>query len=146
MENKDSELSKIDLESCNKSELSLSGVSKDIYGYLLPKEHPLHIPPHVALVKMEAEVESIRVMLRDLDRRNEIKDRAKKFEGSWTRILFIMFITYLTLMGYMYLIDVPYPYLNAVVPTVGFNLSTWSLPHIKKLWLRWNEHHWNNNN
>lgn len=26
--------------------------------------------------------------------------------------------------------------LNAIVPTVGFNLSTWSLPYVKYMWLK----------
>jgi hypothetical protein len=29
---------------------------------------------------------------------------------------------------------VPRPELNAIVPTLGFNLSTWSLPIIKTVW------------
>jgi hypothetical protein len=35
----------------------------------------------------------------------------------------------------MYLINVQAPLLNAIVPTVGFNISTWSLPALKKLWM-----------
>ena len=35
----------------------------------------------------------------------------------------------------MYLINVDQPLLNAIVPTVGFNLSTWSLPTLKKWWM-----------
>ena len=35
----------------------------------------------------------------------------------------------------MSLIGVPDPLLNAIVPTVGFNLSTWSLSYLKKLWM-----------
>ena len=46
-----------------------------------------------------------------------------------------MIITYATLSGYMYAIGVTDPFLNAIVPTVGFNLSTLSLPTIKKWWM-----------
>ena len=70
-----------------------------------------------------------------------MKDTGKKFEGSYTRIIVIMFLTYCTLCTYMYLIKVPDPFLNAIVPTVGFNLSTWSLPWIKKIWMA--VHDWN---
>ena len=35
-----------------------------------------------------------------------------------------------------YAIDIPYPFLNAIVPTVGFNLSTLSLPCVERIW-RW---------
>jgi hypothetical protein len=36
----------------------------------------------------------------------------------------------------MFLIGVNRPALNAVIPTIGFNLSTWSLPFVKDCWLR----------
>ena len=35
----------------------------------------------------------------------------------------------------MYLIDVNAPFLNAIVPTLGFNISTWSLPWLKRQWM-----------
>ena len=52
---------------------------------------------------------------------------------------FIMLITYGTLFGYMTLINVQHPALAAVVPTVGFNLSTWSLPFLKILWIQFQD-------
>ena len=67
------------------------------------------------------------------------KDRGKEFETSYLRMWFIMILTYGTLFGYMSLIDVKSPALSAVVPTVGFNLSTWSLPFLKILWIRYND-------
>eukprot|EP00981_Chlorochromonas_danica_P001195 scaffold262_cov164-Ochromonas_danica.AAC.19 len=45
-----------------------------------------------------------------------------------------MGLTYATLFLYMLLIGVPNPALNAVVPSIGFNLSTWSLPVVKTFW------------
>lgn len=60
----------------------------------------------------------------------------EKFEGSMTRIVFISTITYFTLALYMTAIGVNDPYLSAIVPTIGFNLSTWSLPWLKVLWLK----------
>jgi hypothetical protein len=67
---------------------------------------------------------------------NLLKDAEKDFEVSYTRMVAIMGLTYATLFGYMYLIGVRHPALNAVVPSVGFNLSTWSLPMVKVVWLR----------
>lgn len=48
-----------------------------------------------------------------------------------------MVITYFTLCAYMAAIGVGAPFLNAIVPTVGFNLSTWSLPWVKQIWMGW---------
>jgi hypothetical protein len=62
------------------------------------------------------------------------RDLDKKFEKSLTRIITIMILTYLTLYLYMRGIKIPNPELNAVVPAIGFNLSTWSLPVVKKVW------------
>jgi hypothetical protein len=71
-----------------------------------------------------------------INKRNAEKDVNKEFEASWTRVIVIMLITYLALWAYMSFLKVKDPYLNAVVPTVGFNLSTWSLVPIKYYWMR----------
>ena len=65
---------------------------------------------------------------------NEEKDRGKSFEKSYTRVIAIMLLTYVTLFGYMSLIGVKDAYLNAVIPTVGFNLSTLSMSSVQYIW------------
>lgn len=50
-----------------------------------------------------------------------------------------MCITYCTLFGYMSLIGTNNAALNAIVPTVGFNISTWSLPFVKDMWIYYKE-------
>ena len=55
-----------------------------------------------------------------------------------------MILTYATLCTYMYLINITNPFLNAIVPTLGFNLSTWSLSWVQHIWIYINEY--NNNN
>ena len=74
---------------------------------------------------------------------SEIKERNKRVEGdkawetSWTRRILLFCFTYIALGLYMWVIDVNYPWLNAIVPAIGFMLSTLTLPFIKKRWLRW---------
>lgn len=58
----------------------------------------------------------------------------KAFEGSLTRKVTIILLTYLTLYGYMNGIGVDQPALNAIIPAIGFTLSTLSLPYVKQLW------------
>ena len=58
--------------------------------YLLPKENPLHIPPHVVLSRLDDEIELLKKEVKRLRFRNYEKDKGKKFEGSYTRIFFIM--------------------------------------------------------
>ena len=50
-----------------------------------------------------------------------------------------MCITYVVVFCYFSIIGVDKPYLNAVVPTLGFNLSTWSLSCIKMLWMKYHD-------
>eukprot|EP01041_Mallomonas_annulata_P010035 gene10035-20897_t len=99
--------------------------------------------PHSFTVeKLVKEIELLKEFMQQLKSRNSMKDKSKKFEGSWTRIGVIMAITYGTLTLYMTLIGVNEPFLNAVVPALGFNLSTWSLPHVKTLWIKWYDWNW----
>mmetsp|Transcript_18700 Transcript_18700/g.31168 ORF Transcript_18700/g.31168 Transcript_18700/m.31168 type:complete len:234 (+) Transcript_18700:83-784(+) len=123
-------------------ELELEALPSLKKAYLLPKDHALHIPPHVTLSRLEDQVELLAADLRELHHRNYEKDKGKKFEGSYTRVGFIMVITYFTLCGYMIAIGVSDPFLNAIVPTVGFNLSTWSLPWVKQIWMGVYDFNW----
>ena len=58
----------------------------------------------------------------------------KKWETSWTRKLLIIAFTYILLGSYMWAIGVTQPLLNAMIPTVGFTLSTLSLPLFRHFW------------
>lgn len=69
----------------------------------------------------------VETMLQRVHQRNQEKDINKSFEASYFRVVLIMFITYLCIFGYLSFLNTPRPALNAIVPTIGFNLSTWSL-------------------
>lgn len=69
------------------SRVALAGVEK---AYLLPRENPLHVPPHVVLSRIDDEVARLKKEVKQLRFRNYEKDKGKKFEGSYTRIFFIM--------------------------------------------------------
>jgi hypothetical protein len=47
--------------------------------------------------------------------------------------------TYLAVFLYFLYIDVKNAALNAVVPTIGFLLSTLTLPFFKKIWIKHNK-------
>ncbi len=69
-----------------------------------------------------------------IENRNKAVEREKSWETSWTRRLLIALFTYLSIALYLKFVVRVEPWLNAIVPTVGFLLSTLSLPYIKKLW------------
>ncbi len=74
--------------------------------------------------------------LKDIEARNRRVEADKAWETSWTRRGLIALFTYLALGLYLWAIRIPRPWLNAIVPTVGFLLSTLTLPWFKRLWLR----------
>ncbi len=60
----------------------------------------------------------------------------KAWEVSFTRRAVIAFITYLTATSFLFLIDNNLPFINSLIPTGGYLLSTLSLPFIKNWWLK----------
>ena len=73
-----------------------------------------------------------------LQERNRRVEAAKAWEKSMTRRAFIAFVTYLTASVFLWLMDAPLPFLNSLVPTGGYVLSTLSLPWLKVRWIRKN--------
>lgn len=71
---------------------------------------------------------------------NQIKERNKRgeidkaWETSNTRRVALIIFTYLSIGLYMQFIGVVNPWLNAVIPSLGFLLSTLTLPYIKNYW------------
>jgi len=62
-----------------------------------------------------------------IEDRNKSKGFGKDFEGCWARICIIMTLTYFVLGLYMMFVNINRPWINAIVPTIGFQLSTLSL-------------------
>ncbi len=68
--------------------------------------------------------------------RNTRVEMDKAWEISFTRRMSIAFLTYLLIVLFLFVIGVAKPWLNAVVPVVGFLLSTLSLGLVKKKWIK----------
>jgi len=71
----------------------------------------------------------------DIKLRNARVEADKAWETSPCRKISILIITYTFATIVMWVIDVPQPYLNALIPTLGFFLSTLSLGFAKKYWI-----------
>ena len=69
--------------------------------------------------------------------RNKRVEKDKAWETSFTRRTIIAVITYLLIVLFLWMIKIEKPWLNALVPTIAFLLSTLSLPFFKKIWLRY---------
>lgn len=74
--------------------------------------------------------------IKKIEERNKRVETNKAWETSWTRKGAIALFTYLSLGVYLWAIRIERPWLNAIVPTVGFLLSTLTLPWFKKVWER----------
>lgn len=68
--------------------------------------------------------------------RNKKVEIEKAWETSFTRMISITLITYIIAAGVMYIIGVENIFTNALIPTIGYILSTQSLPIIRKLWVK----------
>jgi len=72
-----------------------------------------------------------------IEKRNREVEVDKSWEGSWTRKLLIIIFTYLSIALYLKFIVGIDPWINAVVPSLGFHLSTLTLPFFKSVWVKY---------
>ncbi|MBS3128979.1 hypothetical protein J4410_07600 [Candidatus Woesearchaeota archaeon] len=79
--------------------------------------------------EMETEIEGIK-------ERNKRVEVDKAWETSYTRRLIIGIMTYLIAVWFMYSLNLGHPWLQALIPTGGYFLSTLSLGVIKKYWIK----------
>ena len=79
--------------------------------------------------KLEKEVQLIQA-------RNLKVEAEKAWEVSWFRILTITIITYVVACFILAILGISNFIFNALVPAVGYFLSTQSLPLVKKWWIQ----------
>lgn len=70
-----------------------------------------------------------------LEARNQRVEADKGWETSWTRRLAIMLLTYLTVVFYLHFVVHIKPWVNALVPVIGYSLSTLTIGFLKKHWV-----------
>ena len=80
-------------------------------------------------------LKNIEEKLRKIEERNKKVELDKAWEISYFRRLFLTLFTYLSIGFYLKAVKIPQPWLNAIVPSVAFMLSTLTLPFFKKIWL-----------
>lgn len=69
-----------------------------------------------------------------IEQRNRSVEMDKSWETSYTRKTLIALFTYISIALYLKFIVGINPWINAIVPSIGFLLSTLTLPFFKKLW------------
>ena len=71
-----------------------------------------------------------------IEKRNKKVENDKAWETSSTRKILIIALTYIFAVLYLKIADTTNPFFGAVVPCVGFFLSTQTLSIIKEKWLK----------
>lgn len=67
--------------------------------------------------------------------RNKKVEQDKAWETSITRKIIIALLTYIVIVLFFIFAELPNPYVNSIVPTAAFLISTSSMPLFKKLWV-----------
>ena len=83
-------------------------------------------------------IEDLEKEIEKLKDRNKRVEMDKAWEASLTRRILLIVFTYLAIGFYLSAINVENPWINAVVPSIGFLLSSLTLSYFKNLWIEMN--------
>ncbi len=81
-------------------------------------------------------MENLEQKVQKIEERNQKVEADKAWEKSWTRRLLLVLFTYLAIGLYLNAIEISRPWINAIVPAIGFMISTLTMPFFKQLWLK----------
>jgi len=69
-----------------------------------------------------------------LETRNKRVEFDKAWETSWARRLSVMMLIYLTVVFYLHFVIHINPWVNGLVPVIGYSVSTLTIGFLKKHW------------
>ena len=72
--------------------------------------------------------------IKKIKERNKRVEQDKAWETSKTRKVSIAVLTYFVMVLVMHSLKMDSPFIGAIIPTLGFTLSTFSLDFIKEYW------------
>lgn len=84
---------------------------------------------------MDKKIEELEKKIKDIEERNKRVEKDKAWETSLLRKILIIILTYIFAVLYLKIADTTNPFFGAVVPCVGFFLSTQTINIIKKKWI-----------
>ncbi|MBP6882729.1 MAG: hypothetical protein KBC15_04220 [Candidatus Levybacteria bacterium] len=84
-----------------------------------------------------SEIKDLEERISKIEKRNKSVEAEKAWETSFTRKIAIIIFTYFTIALYLKFIVGIDPWINAIVPAIGFLLSTQSLPFVKSVWQKY---------
>ncbi len=81
-------------------------------------------------------MDEVKARIEKIEHRNKRVELDKEWEISFVRKIIIALLTYMVIVLFFYAANLPKPFINSIVPTTGYVLSTLSLPYFKKFWIR----------
>lgn len=81
------------------------------------------------------EMNELEKRIEQLDSRNRRVESDKAWEVSWARRLSIALLTYIVVACYLSFVVHINPWVNALVPVIGYLLSTLALSSLKRHWI-----------
>lgn len=85
---------------------------------------------------MEDKIKELENKIENIEKRNKKVEGDKAWGTCFLRKTLIIIMTYIFAVLYLKVADTTNPYFGAVVPCVGFYLSTQTVNFIKKNWLK----------
>jgi hypothetical protein len=79
-------------------------------------------------------MDSIKNEIKEIKKRNERVELDKAWETSYTRKIAIVILTYLVVVIFFFSANLPKPFINSIVPSLAFTISTLTLPWFKIIW------------
>lgn len=74
--------------------------------------------------------------IQKIEQRNHRVELDKAWEGSATRKFFVLLFTYIVIGMFMWSMGIEKPHIQAIIPSLGFVLSTLTIPFAKRLWIQ----------
>jgi hypothetical protein len=84
-----------------------------------------------------SDTKTLEQRLEIIEKRNEKVEIDKAWETSFIRRVILLAMTYFVIGLYMNAIKITDPWINAIVPSIGFLLSTLTLPFFKTIWIKY---------
>ncbi len=81
-------------------------------------------------------LEQIKKDIQEIKERNIRVEKDKAWETSFFRKTLIAILTYIVVVLFFTFARLSNPFINAIVPTLGFLLSTFSISFIKNIWIK----------
>ena len=81
-------------------------------------------------------IEQIQKDIAEIKARNVRVETEKAWETSLFRKVLIAILTYIVIVLFFIFAKLPKPFLNPIIPTLGFILSTLSVSYFKNIWIK----------